>query len=225
MKVHVLVEGASELVFIDRWAPRAFPGHEFVVRPHQGKGTLPRNLAARPNPRHRGLLDLLPATLRAYSATAAMAADGVLVIVDLDDEDRADFEQRLAAIAQATQPLRVVIRLAIEELEAFYLGDLRALKIAFPNADMTRAAAYAADSIVGTAELFGEIIDDDGLRKVLWAERMGSRLTTNPSRSRSPSFKALHAGIQDLVSVAAPPKPPRKKHWRTKHSSQRKARG
>jgi len=222
MKVHILVEGASERVFFDRWAPRAFPDHEFVVRPYQGKGKLPRDPAARPDPRHRGLLDLLPATLRAYGATSAMAADGVLVVVDLDDENREELERRLAAIAQASAPLRVVMRLAIEELEAFYLGDLRALETAFPDADMLTARDYVADSIVGTAELFGKVIGDDGLRKVMWADCMGARLGTTPSGSRSPSFKALHAGIRELVSVAAQPKRSRKKHWKTRHSSQRK---
>ncbi|MEO8844309.1 MAG: DUF4276 family protein [Kofleriaceae bacterium] len=223
MKVHVLVEGSSERAFIDRWAPRAFPGHQFVVHPHQGKGTLPRDLAATPDPRHRGLLDLLPATLRAYSATTAMVADGVLVIVDLDDDERAKVEARLVEVAETALPLRVVIRLAIEELEAFYLGDLKALKAAFPEANMVLATEYVPDSIVGTAELFGQIIDDDGLRKVSWAEQMGARLTTVGARSRSPSFKALHASIRELVKVSAKSKTPRKKHWKSRHSSLRKA--
>lgn len=151
-----------------------------------------------------------------------MAADGVLVVVDLDDEHRTELEQRLEAVVQASQPLRVVIKLAIEELEAFYLGDLRALEAAFPMADMAIARSYIPDSIVGTAELFGRIIGDDGLRKVMWADKMGAQLATKPSRSRSPSFKALHAGIRDLVSTTAAPKARRKKHWKSRHSSQRK---
>lgn len=225
MRVHVLVEGPSERALVERWAPRAFKGHEFVVRPHQGKGTLPQNLDARPDPRHRGLLDLLPATLRAYASTPSMADDGVLVLVDADTADYAALESRLIEFAARQRPLRVVVRFAVEELEAFYLGDLRALKAAFPRADMAKARAYQPDSIVGTAELFDEIIDDGGLRKVVWAERMGAHLTTRPAKSRSPSFRALCKGISDLVATVKRSGPPRKKHWKARHSSQRKQRG
>lgn len=224
MRIHVLVEGPSERVFVEQWAPRAFRGHEFVVRPHQGKGTLPQNLDAKPDPKHRGLLDLLPATLRAYAATPALAADGVLVLVDADDADYSALEARLIDIAVQTLPLRVVVRFAVEELEAFYLGDLRALKAAFPRADLAKATAYVPDSIVGTAEFFGDVIGDDGLRKVVWAESMGARLTTKPSQSRSPSFRSLCKGISELVATVNPSKRPRNKHWKSRHSSQRKQR-
>ncbi len=72
MKIHVLVEGPSEKAFMDRRASRAFNGHQFVIHPHQGKGRLPPTATVTPNPRHRGLLDLLPATLRAYAASPQM---------------------------------------------------------------------------------------------------------------------------------------------------------
>lgn len=222
MKVHVLVEGPSERAFFDRWLPRAFAGHQFITHPHQGKGTLPKDHKAPPLPRRFGLLDLLPATLRAYSASPEMTDDGVLVVLDADDEDPGDLEKRIGKIVTAYAPARTMVRLAVEETEAYYLGDLRALKAAFPEADMGAAKAYVADSIVGTAEKFGEVVGDDGLRKVLWAEAMGPRVTTDPARSRSPSFRALHSGIRELVAATRAPKPARKKHWKTRHSSIRK---
>jgi hypothetical protein len=222
MKVHVLVEGTSEKEFIDRWAPRAFKDHQFITHPHQGKGTLPRDPSAAPNPKHRGLLDLLPATLRAYAASPEMANDGVLVLVDADSEDCAALKQSLATIVRTISPLHAVVRIAVEEMEAFYLGDLKALKAAYPKANMVTAQGYEPDSIVGTAELFGQIIGDDGLRKVLWAEEMGTRVTITPSRSRSPSFRALHAGINRLVTKKPAPSQQRKKHWKSRHSAIRK---
>lgn len=227
MRVHVLVEGPSERAFFDRWLPRAFSGHQFVTHPHQGKGALPRHPDQAPPPRRFGLLDLLPATLRAYAASPETTNDGVLVVVDADDEPPADLALRIRKIVKKYAPTRAVVRLAVEETEAYYLGDLRALKAAFPAADMATARAFVPDSIVGTAERFGEIIGDDGLRKVLWAEQMGRRVTTDPARSRSPSFKELHAGIKELVEPAAPspaPRPGRKKHWKTRHSALRKKR-
>jgi len=222
MKVHVLVEGPTELAFFDLWLPRAFAGHEFVTHPHQGKGSLPRHPEKAPLPRRFGLLDLLPATLRAYATSSEMKDDGVLIVVDADDDDVVKLEQRIVEIIQANAPTRTVVCLAIEETEAYYLGDLRALKSAYPSADMTAAGAYVPDSIVGTAELFGRIIGDDGLRKVAWAEKMGEQVTTDPAKSRSPSFRVLHKGIKRLTTKTPSQKPKPKKHWKTRHSALRK---
>ncbi len=141
--------------------------------------------------------------------------------MDADNEDCKKLKSQLLAIVGAMNAPRVLIRIAVEETEAFYLGDLGALKAAFPNADMKRAREYVPDSIIGTAELFGEIVGDDGLRKVMWAEEMGDRMTTTASRSRSPSFRALHSGIKQLVTKNKT-KPKRKKHWKSVHSSLRK---
>jgi hypothetical protein len=200
VKVHVLVEGRSEQIFLERWAPRAFRHHEFVVHPHQGKGSLPRAPDAQPSPRARGLLDLLPATLRAYAASLDPTREAVLVLIDADSDDCRDLKQRVAAVAERAAPeLRVVVRIAVEETEAFYLGDLAGLKQAFPSADLKRAREYANDSICGTAEVFDAVVGDGGMNKVYWAERMGSTLTIQPSQNLSPSFRALHAGLNRLV--------------------------
>ena len=208
MKVHVLVEGLSEKALIDRWAPRAFRGHSFEAHPHQGKGTLPDDPAGPPVPRRRGLLDLLPATLRAFAAAGESA---ILVLVDADRDDCTRLKRRLVAMAAKLDPRpNVVFRIAVEETEAFYLGDLHALGLAFPKADTRRARQYKPDSICGTAELFGEIVGDGGLNKVWWAEAIGPHLTTVPKRSRSPSFRALHAGVKKLLETSDEPAKKRK---------------
>jgi hypothetical protein len=221
VKVYVLVEGTSEKVLLEQWAHRSFPGHQFLLRPHQGKGELPRGNV---DSRRRGLLDLLPATLRAYASSAA-EDEAVLVLVDADKGDCRALKQQLVAVARTEcRTLKVVFRIAVEETEAFYFGDLRAIKAAFPGADMTRARRFVPDSVPanGTAEEFAEVVGDGTLRKVEWAEKMGLALTIRPSESRSPSFKALHAGIARLVRVSRAPKRKRKKHWKVRHSSLRK---
>lgn len=224
MKIHVLVEGPSEVAFFDRWLPRAFAGHQFVTHKHQGKGSLPKD-PDKPPARHlRGLLDLLPATLRGYADALATNDEAVIVVVDADDDDPVALRKQIEKVVRDYAPTNAVVRLAVEETEAYYLGDLHALRAAYPTADHAKAAAYQPDAIVagGTAELFGEIIGDDGLRKVEWAEAMGARVTTSPARSRSPSFKALHAGLSTLIAAGAAPKPKRKKHWKSRHSALRK---
>jgi Domain of unknown function (DUF4276) len=199
VKIHVLVEGASEREFLDRWAPRAFPGHAFKVHPHQGKGRLPQDFAEGPNPKARGLLDMLPAKLRAFGRSFA-ADEAVVVLVDADDENCSELRKRLGELQASISPCpRVAFRIAVEETEAFYLGDLRALRAAFPDADMQRARSYRNDEVCGTAELLDEIVGDGGMNKVAWAKKMGDHLTTDPAKSQSPSFKAFHAALLRLV--------------------------
>jgi len=181
-------------------------GHPVLVHPHQGKGALPTDLAARPDPKHRGLLDLLPATLRGYSDALSSEKDGVIVLVDADDDDPAELHASVAAVAATFAPaLRISVCVAVEETEAFYLGDLKAVRRAFPNADMALARTYVPDSVCGTAELFGRLVHDGGNNKVAWAEAMAPVLTTRAGRSRSPSFRKLVAALGELLPVEAPP--------------------
>jgi Domain of unknown function (DUF4276) len=218
MIIHVLVEGPSDKVLIDGWAPRAFKGHQFKVHIHQGKGELRKLPEAMNGPkRGRGLLDLLPATLKGLASSRDQA---VLVLLDADTDDCIRLKKALVEVHQDVAPeLPVVFRIAVEETEAYYLGDLAGLKKAFPNADLELARGYVPDSICGTAEVVARVLGEDTLRKVDWAEAIAPYLTTSPARSRSPSFKALIAGIHKLVS------PPRakdsaktkKKHWTQRH--------
>jgi hypothetical protein len=213
VRLHVLVEGPSEQAFMSRWARRLLRDHSVKVYPHQGKGTLPTDLGARPNPRNRALLHQLPAKLRAFANALDAKTEKVLVLVDADDDNCARLTRSISEAARRIAPaLEVLVRVAIEETEAFYLGDLNALKRAFPDADMARARAYAPDSVCGTWELFGAIVHDGGGNKVAWAEAMGARVTTVAAKSRSPSFRALHRGLLRLVSSLKPASRARRKY-------------
>ena len=66
MRLHILVEGQADEAFLKEWLPKLIPRHPFVVIPHQGKGRLSAEPKKRPNSKRRGLLDQLPAKLRAY---------------------------------------------------------------------------------------------------------------------------------------------------------------
>ncbi len=207
MTIHVLVEGPSERAFLEAWAPRFLKGHPIRVHPHQGKGTLPSTLEGAPDPRLRGLLHQLPAKLRAFQDSLG-EADSVLVLVDADNDDCKELADRIRSAVRSIAPrLPVEVRIAIEETEAFYLGDQRAIAKAYPSANLALARQYVPDSNCGTWELFGQVVDDDGGRKVAWGERMGLALTVDPSKNRSPSFGALCRGLRRLANrVVSPPK-------------------
>jgi hypothetical protein len=222
MTIHILVEGSSERAFFDRWIPRFLREQVVAVHPHQGKGSLPRVLTDPPDIKKRGLLDQLPATLRGLAGSPQV--DGVLVLLDADDDDAATLKADIVAVAGQCAPhLSVGVSVAVEETEAFYLGDLRALALAYPEADLVAARAYVPDSICGTWELFGLIIGDDGGNKVAWAEAMGARVTTSPGRSRSPSFRGMMQEITALVPK--PQTPPKKRTYRHRSKTEKRAEG
>jgi hypothetical protein len=206
MTVHILVEGPSEQVFLEGWAKRLLRGQTVRVHPHQGKGKLPSDLAARPDPRNRALLHQLPSKLRALATCLDSREDRVLVLFDADNDDWPSVVKDVTNAAKTVAGmLRVDVGVAVEETEAFYLGDLRALRAAFPHADMALAQAYEPDSIVGTWELFGKVIGDGGGNKVAWAEAMAARVTTVPGRSRSPSFRLLCKKVKSLADPRTAP--------------------
>jgi hypothetical protein len=207
VKIHALVEGPSERAFLEPWARRLLRTHEVVVYPHQGKGTLPADLARTPDRVNRALLHQLPAKLRAFSESLDPETERVLVLVDADDDSCEDLNREITRAARELAPrLTVLVRIAIEETEAFYLGDLRALGLVFPDADLELARAYEPDSVCGTWEYFGRVVHDGGGNKVSWAGAMGPRLTIVAAHSRSPSFRALCRGLRTLVSATPAPR-------------------
>jgi hypothetical protein len=219
--IHVLVEGASERALLECWAPRLLGNGIVRVHSHQGKGELPRDPTAAPDKRRRGLLDQLPAKLRGFANALHSNIHHVVVLVDADKDEPKELAARISKIATQIAPgLSVTIRLAVEETEAFYLGDLKGMKLAFPDADMDQARAYIPDSIIDTWELFGTIVQDGGGNKVAWAEAMGPVLTTTASRSRSPSFQDLVRALFGLTEKETPAEAARK--GRHRHLSQKK---
>ncbi len=191
MKVHVLVEGTSEREFFDRWGPRCNSDLKWKIHPHQGKGTFASAMKKNPNPRRRGLLDQLPRKLAGWAKGFDRSQEKILVVLDTDadsiGEVRLQFEELVQGVDECP-PVELV--LATEELEAFYLGDLAALKRAYPQHDAKMAKAYVPDSVVGTWELFGAIIGDGGGRKVEWAKTLGGKTVAQKTPRKSRKAKA-----------------------------------
>ena len=222
MIIHAFVEGPSERVLFETWMPRLLRNSSVRVHQHQGKGSLPDNLSKPPDPKHRGLLDQLPAKLAAFESSRKKN-ELVLVFLDADDEDPDELMQKIVRVAERVSPnVRVLVSAAVEETEAFYLGDLRALKRAYPNADMELARKYEPDSICNTWEYFGQVVGDDGGNKVAWAEEMGAYLATRVADSRSPSFKRLCTALARLDAEVEPGKKRRKFFHKAKSKKSRR---
>lgn len=205
MRIHILVEGPSEKAFLEQWLPRFLPPqHSFKIIPHRGKGKIPTDPSKEPDPKRQGLLDQLPAKLRAYGRALRSDTDRILVLVDLDHDDCLNLKNRMLELLKyCNRPPVALFRIAIEETEAFYLGDKSAIRAAFPKAKLAKMDSYTQDSICGTWELFQEVIGKSTEDKPEWAKLMGAHLTTNWKANNSNSFQQFCKGMLKLAGELA----------------------
>jgi Domain of unknown function (DUF4276) len=205
--------------------PRLIPNHSFEIYPHQGKGKLANDPRKAPDPKHRGVLDLLPATLRAWGKSLSPDTDRVVLLVDLDNDNCIWLLERLSDMLSTIEPApSCLFRIAIEEVEAWYLGDWTALKRAFPKAQKNRWSSYTQDSICGTWEELQRVIQDPVDRKTFWAEKIGVELDIaggGGSANQSPSFQKFCAGVRRLAGDV--PAAPRARGQRAEQRARTKA--
>jgi len=204
VRLHFLVEGPSEERFLAGFLPRLIPQHHFRIYPHQGKGSLPSDPTQPPNPLRRGVLDQLPAKLRAWGKSFSSETDRVIIVVDADEDDCKDLLDRFQIMLQSIAPTPVcLLRIAIEEVESWYLGDFPAIKRAFPAARPKDLEGYEPDTRCGAWELFQQVVGDKVVRKPYWGEKMGLELSTNVSDNASPSFKKFCEAVLRLSGEPA----------------------
>ena len=139
-------------------------------------------------------------------------------IMVLIDEDRKDCFQLKAELEEAAHDagfvtkssaspkdnFRVVNRLAIEELEAWFFGDPKALRKAYPSVSKTlqyRAKYRNPDAITGgTHEALGRLLKSyytKGLPKTVVAQNIAPHM--EPNRNRSRSFQVFVEGLKACV--------------------------
>jgi len=218
--LEVLVEDRSGKMFLDPLLRRLLAGVgrdvEVAIRPHRGKGRLPADPSARPDRFASGLMDLLPARMRAYSAVFAPGTHGIVVVLDSDEEDPETVRTRIDRLSRPYRNgLPVVIGISVEEMESWMLADRAAILSAFPRADPRVLDAYSQDSVCGTWELLARAILGDeaedlielgypavGRYKAEWATRIG--VHADPDRIRSPSFLRFRRDLDRLLETGAP---------------------
>lgn len=187
---------------------------ECHIRPHKGKGHLPDDLQSPPNPKSAAILEILPAKLRAYSRT--YKEDELLVIVVCDSDLEKPEALRLALETCLESELKNVssIGISTEEMEAWILGDRKALLAAYPEMDQEAYAQYRQDSICGTWEHLARFIMKEraetlmgmpypviGLYKSRWAEKVAPFMRND--QNASPSFQAFVLSVEEGLEQLA----------------------
>lgn len=214
MHIEVLVEDSSGAKLIGTLLPAVIGDfdspHTWRVLRYKGIGRLPAGLSVKADPAKRALLDQLPRLLTGYGKTPGI--DAVVVVLDSDRRDCKSFLKELQTLLQRCRPApNALFRLAIEELEAWYLGDRQALLAAYPRARKDVLGRYHQDSVCGTWEVLADAVHPGGstaLQKAGWplpgeikhdwAERIGPRM--NIEQNMSPSFCKFRDGLRRLVA-------------------------
>lgn len=173
------------------------PTDSYLIRVFQGK---------------YDLLSKLPSRLRGYK-NYLTEHYRIIVILDRDNDDCIVLKAKLDRIAVEAQlsPKSVVgpsdrfdvlNRIVIQELESWFLGDIYALKFAFPeitNNFVTKNRNLNSDMIVKPSKKLENILQQNnyysnGMPKIEVAEKISRYMI--PNRNRSKSFQVFCSGIQ-----------------------------
>lgn len=205
-KLIVFVEEFSMEATLEILLPKLLPNVSFEIRRFQCKDDL---------------LKRLPERLRGYQNW--LPENWVIVIlVDRDDDDCIELKQRLESMAAQAglitktvagvgHRFQVANRLAIEELEAWFFGDWRAVRDAYPKVSATipqQARFRKPDAIAGgTWEALEQVLKragyfSTGLRKLECARAVAPYM--EPDRNVSDSFQAFRGALTAVLAGGEP---------------------
>jgi hypothetical protein len=198
--IEFIVEEPSMEAALRALLPKVLGELSFAVYPHQCKEELFLRLLER----LRGYANWLPETWR------------IVVVVDRDDDDCVKLKKKMERVAKqaglitrsAASGRRYVVinRMAVEELEAWYFGDWKAVKSAYPkvSARIPEKAGFRDPDAIsgGTWEAFERLLQlagyfTGGLRKIEAAHSIAPRM--DPMNNRSRSFQVFRDSLRSLL--------------------------
>lgn len=200
MHIELLLEEPSAEAFFADFLPKITPeGMTWKLIPFQGKADLLSNLEKR----LKGYAAWLPEDWR------------IVVLVDEDREDCTKLKAKLETAAKAAGLMTksrakkgsftVLNRIAVEELEAWFLGDVEGLRAAYPGVPASlgsRENFRDPDAVPGgTWEALERVLQragyfQGGLGKIELARTMARHM--EPTRNRSRSFQQFMKGMSAL---------------------------
>ena len=206
MHFEILVEDISGKIALEILVPKIIntEQHTFNIHPYKGIGRIPQGLKSTSDANKRILLDQLPRLIQGYGKTFASYPPDyhavLIIICDLDDRCLSAFRKELLELVNSCNPKpKTQFCIAIEEGEAWYLGDLAAVKAAYPSAKQAVLNSYTNDEICGTWEKLADAVYSGGCQKLsklayqvigkekaTWAEKISPIMDID--NNQSPSF-------------------------------------
>ncbi|MEW6138004.1 MAG: hypothetical protein AB1733_07205 [Thermodesulfobacteriota bacterium] len=218
MHFEILVEDKSGKTALEVLVPKIIGQQDtFRIHPYKGIGRIPKNMRDAEDASKRILLENLPKLLKGYGRTfdgyPENFAAAVIVVCDLDDKCLKRLRQELFEILNTCNP-RPLTRfcIAIEEGEAWLLGDMNAVRTAYPAAKHAILNTYTNDSVCGTWEKLADAVYPGGVQALLnkgwqeigaeksrWAENITPHMDI--TRDASPSFCHFRDKILALLGA------------------------
>ena len=175
----ILVEERSMKMLLEGLLPRLMPEMPFICISHEGKKDLEKSI---------------PRKLRAWNEPGAQ----FVVVRDNDGGDCHALKEKLVTLCNNSKRPDVLVRIACQELEAWYFGEPAALAEAFGNNHLieigNKASYRDPDTIQQPSKEIVKLVPE--FQKISGARRMASHLSRNGNRSRS--FLAMMDGIEAL---------------------------
>ena len=161
------------------------------------------------------LLNDLATYLRGFNKSLQNFPAAIIVVLDNDDRNTEEFKLELEDVAKKNRILvDHMFCIAVEEIEAWLLGDEQALLTAYPKAKVQILRTYVQDSICGTWEFLADVVYPGGRQKLrkehasfmeigklkaAWAGNIGIHMDLKANQS--PSFNNFITEIEKrLVS-------------------------
>lgn len=185
-RVVFLLEEYSMKVLLEALLPRLVPELDFLCVAHEGKRDLEKSI---------------PRKLRAWREPGVR----FVIVRDNDGEDCLSLKQRLVSLCHEAGRQDILIRIACQELEAWYFGETKALAEAYNRPELkslSNRARYRNPDILPRPSVdLVRVVPE--FQKVSGARLMGSYLSKDGNLSHS-SQSFIH-GVQRL-SVNLQPK-------------------
>ena len=222
MHLEILVEDASGKALLEHLVPKILgpkgkPHRYRIVNiqelKHRVMAKMPRK-PAKTLPWDTILFQTLALQMKVYGKTLPKKNGIVIVVVDLDYRNEQAFQLQLESLITACDPApEGFVRLAVEEGEAWILGDLDAIHRAYPFAKEYVLQNYEQDSICETWELLADALfhggserlaaigyPQIGREKYLWADNIGQYMDVDANHS--PSFQRFRDTLRNIVAAS-----------------------
>ncbi len=185
-RVVFLLEEYSMKVLLEQLLPRLCPDLDFKCVQHEGKNDLEKSI---------------PRKLRAWREPGI----SFVVLRDNDGGDCKQLKSRLSSLCREAGRPDTIVRIACQELEAWYLGEPDAMAEAFCNDSLRQIGSKSKyrdpDCVPSPSEELIRLVPE--FQKGSGARKMGARLSMERNVSRS--FRALIHGVRRLHDAQGAP--------------------